>query len=96
MFYMHDLRSVSFCLGMNIEHNWEHHTIDIYQHSPIQTIIAKFTMDESMPVAKQMAMKKSDEHACNQTICQSMIGSCIYAMTTTQPDIACAFVLISQ
>jgi len=32
-FRMHDLGSVSFYLGMNIERNREHHTIDIHQHS---------------------------------------------------------------
>jgi len=29
-FRMHDLGSISFYLGMNIEHNREHHTIDIH------------------------------------------------------------------
>jgi len=71
-FRMHDLGSVSFYLGMNIECNREHHTIDIHQHSYIRTILAKFRMDESMPVAMPMAMKlhkrKPDEEACNPTI----------------------------
>jgi len=34
-FWMHDLGSVSFYLGMNIKRNWEHYTIDIHQHSYI-------------------------------------------------------------
>jgi hypothetical protein len=51
-------------------------------------------MDESRPVARPMAMKlhkrKSDEEACDPTIYQSMIGSLMYAMTATRPDIAYA------
>jgi hypothetical protein len=39
-FRMHDLGSVSIYLSMNIEHNWEHHTIDIHQYSYICTILA--------------------------------------------------------
>jgi len=71
-FWMHDLGSVSFYLSMNIERNREHHTIDIHQHSYIRTILAKFRMDESRPVATPMAMKlhkrKPDEEACDPTI----------------------------
>jgi len=99
-FRIHDLGSVSFYLGMNIERNWEHHTIDIHQHSFIQMILAKFRMDESRPVATPMAMKlhkrKPDEEACDPTIYQMMIGSLMYAMTATRPDIAYAIGVLSQ
>jgi hypothetical protein len=48
-------------------------------------------MDESRPVAMSVAMKlhkrKPDEEACDPTIYQSMIGSPMYAMTATLPDI---------
>jgi hypothetical protein len=47
MFRMHDLGSVFIYLGMNIQPNREHHTIDIYQHSYIWTILVKFRMDKS-------------------------------------------------
>jgi hypothetical protein len=99
-FRMHDLGSVSFYLGMNIERNREHHTIDIHQHSYIRTILAKFRMDESRPVATPMAMKlhkrKPEEEACDPTIYQSMIGSLMYAMTATRPDIAYAIGVLSR
>jgi hypothetical protein len=49
-------------------------------------------MDESRPVATPMAMqlhkRKPGEEPCDPTIYQSMIGSLIYAMTATRPDIA--------
>jgi hypothetical protein len=98
-FRMHDLGSVSFYLSMNIERNREHHTIDIHQHSYIRTILAKFRMDESRPVPTPMAMKlhqrNPDEEACDLTIYQSMIGSLMYAMTATWPDIGYAIGVLS-
>jgi hypothetical protein len=98
-FRMHDLGSVSFYLGMNTECNREHHMIDIHQHRYIQTILAKFRMDESRPVDTPMAMKlhkrKPDEAACDPTIYQSMIGSFMYAMTAARPNIANVFGVLS-
>jgi hypothetical protein len=91
-FQMQDLGSGSFYLGMNIQRNQEHHTINIHQHGYILMILAKFRMDDSRPVAMTMAMKlhkrKPDEEACDPTIYESMIGILMYAMTATRPNIA--------
>jgi len=99
-FRMHDFGSVSFYLGMNIERNREHHTIDIHQHSYIRTILTKFTMDQSRPVATPMVMKlhkrKPDAEAWAPTIYQLMIRSHIYAMITTRPDIAYGIGVLSR
>jgi hypothetical protein len=97
---MRDLRSVSFCLGMNIERDREHHMINIHQHSYIRTLLAKSRMDESRPVATSLAMKlrkrKPNKEACDPTIYQSMIGSLLYVMTATRPDIAYAIGVLCQ
>jgi len=57
-------------------------------------------MAESRPVATPMAMKlhkrKPDEEACDPIIYQSMIGSLMYAMTATPPNIAYAIRVLSQ
>jgi hypothetical protein len=91
-FRIHQLGSVTFSLGMNIERNREHHTIDIYLHSYIRTILATFRMEESRTAATPMAMElhknMPDKEACDPTINQSMIGRLMYAMTATRPDIA--------
>jgi hypothetical protein len=91
-FQMHDHGSVSVYLSMIIERNREHYTINIDQHSYGRTILAKFRMDESRPVATSMAMKlrrrKPDEEACDPTAYQPMIGSLMFTITTTWPDIA--------
>jgi hypothetical protein len=93
-FRMHDFGSVAFHLGMKIEHNWEHHTINIHQHSFIWTILVKFSLDESRPVAMPMAMKlhkrKPDKEACDPTVYHSIIRHLLSAMTATQPDSAYA------
>jgi len=97
---MHDLGSVSIYVGMNIECSQKLHTINIHQHNYILMILAKFQMDESTPVAVPMAMKlhkrKPDVKACNTTIYQSMIGSHMYTMTATWPDITDAIRVLSQ
>jgi len=99
-FRMHDVGSVSFSLGMNIERNREHHMIDIHQHSYTRTLFAKFRMEESRPVATPMAMKlhqrKPDEEACDLTIYKSTTRCCMYTMAATRPDIAYAIRVLSQ
>jgi hypothetical protein len=99
-FPMHDLGSVSFYLGMNIECNREHHTINIHQDRCIRTILAKFRMDESRSVATPLAMKlhkrQPDEDTSDPTIYQSMIGCLMYVMTATRPEIAYAIGVLSQ
>jgi hypothetical protein len=56
-------------------------------------------MNKSRPVATPKAMtlhkRKPDEEACDPTIYQSMIGSLMYVMTATRPDIAYAIVVLS-
>jgi len=98
-FRMHDFGNVSFYPGLTIKCNQEHHTIDFDQHSYICTILAKCRMDESRPVATPMAIelhkKKPDEEACNQTVDQSMIGSLMYTMGATPPNIAYAIRVFS-
>ena len=99
-FRMHDLGSVSFYLGMNIEPNREHHTIDIYQHSNIPTILVKFRMDEWTPITTPMAMKiperKPNEEAGDPIIYQPMIGSFMYTMAATRPHITYAIGVLPQ
>jgi len=99
-FRLHDLGSVSFYLSMNIERTREHHMIDIQQNTYIRTILAKFRMVESTPVAKPMVMnldkRKPDKAACDPTIYQSMIGSIMYAMTATRPDIEYGIGVVSR
>jgi len=99
-FWMHNLGSVSRHLGTNIQRNWEHHTINIHQHSFIWTILAMFSMEECRLVAAPMAMKlhkrKPNKEACHPTVYQSMIGPLMHVMTPTHPDIPDAIAVLSR
>jgi hypothetical protein len=89
--WMHDLGSVCFYLGMNIERNQEHHTIDIHQHCYIRTILAKFGIDDSKPVATLIAMKLNrrmpDEEASDPTKYLSIIETLKLDIIASRPDI---------
>jgi hypothetical protein len=93
-FRMQDLKSVTLYLGMTNECNREHHAIYIHQPSYIGMILPKLQIDESRPVATTIAMtfhrREPDEEACDPTMSQSMIGSLMYPMIDTQPDMAYA------
>jgi hypothetical protein len=56
-------------------------------------------MDQSRPDATPIAMKhlkwRPDEEACDPTIYQSMIGSLMYPMTATWPEITYAIRVLS-
>jgi hypothetical protein len=59
---------------VNIKYNRDHPTINIHLHNHILTILAKFRMDKSRPVATLMATKlyqrKADNAAGDPTIYQ--------------------------
>jgi len=99
-FQMHDLGTVSFYLGMNIERNRNLCTIDIHQHAYIKMILEKFGMDKAKTVATPIAIKlhkrTPDEEPCDQKLYQSMIGSLMYAIAATRPDIAFAIGVLSR
>jgi hypothetical protein len=52
-----DIGSIACDLGINIEGNREHDTIDIHQQSSICTFLAKFRKDESRPGATPRVMR---------------------------------------
>jgi len=66
--------------------------MDRHPHSYIRPILAKFRMDKSrpvhMPIAMNLHKRKPNEEACEPTTYQLMIGSLMYTMTATQPNVA--------
>ena len=99
-FRMHDLGAASHYLGMVIERDTTTGTIAIHQHAYIQSILEKFGMGEAKPVATPIAMKlhkrRESEEACDKELYQSMIGSLMYAMLATRPDLAHAVGVVSR
>jgi len=99
-FWMRDLGSVCFHFDMSIEPIWAHQTIDIHQHSYPRTMMAMFTLDQSRSVAIQISIilhkRMPNEEACVQCTYQSVMGSLLYVMITTQPDITNAIGVLSR
>jgi hypothetical protein len=89
-FDMHDLGAVDFYLGMKIERGSGF--IDLSQSVFINTILHHFGMQDAKPVgtpmdAKLKLQKRGEEATCDKELYQSMLGSVMYAMTGTRPDI---------
>src|SRR3954469_10006122 len=96
---MKDLGEAYYCLGIQITHNREQGIIRINQSKYIDDILERFGMADCKPVAtpmdtsiklsKDMSPKTDEETKAMDNIpyC-SIIGSLMYAMTGTRPDIA--------
>jgi hypothetical protein len=99
-FDMHDLGAVDFYLGMKIERGSGF--IDLSQSVFINTILHRFGMQDAKPVgtpmdAKLKLQKRGEEEAtCDKELYQSMLGSVMYAMTGTRPDICFAVGMLGR
>jgi hypothetical protein len=100
-FEMKDLGEVDCSLDMEIERDRERRLISLGQTDSVSKIIYQFGMDESHAVTTPVAMGTrleatvdTDEHF-DSRIDQSAIGSLMYAMLGTRPDIAYAVSMLS-
>jgi hypothetical protein len=99
-FKMKDLGKLQHFLGMRItRHNGG---ISIDQNGYIRQIVDRFGMEPSKPVSTPIAagsrLTPNDSHATEADIkqYQAMVGSLMYAMLCTCPDLAYAIQLLSQ
>jgi len=99
-FEMKDLGKVSHFLGMRITQNSDGIAID--QAIYVRTILERFGMEESKPTSTplatgtQLAKATNDDELIDQRQYQAIIGSLMYAMLCTRPDIAYAVQQLSQ
>jgi hypothetical protein len=98
-FEMNDFREVDRFLGMEIEYDRKQRLISLGQTNYVSKILDQFGMDEShavtTPVATEIRLETTidtDKHF-DTMISQSAIGSLMYAMLRTRPDIAYAIYL---
>ena len=90
----------SLLLGMQIEKTTEH--LKIHQQRYITEILERFGMENcnpvNTPIEVSSTLKKvtDDETLCDQKLYQSIIGSLMYAVTATRPDIAYATHFLGQ
>ena len=96
-FKMTDLGSIQHCLGMRICYNLNNQVISIDQEKYIEDLLEKFSMHNCKPVATPLipnstVNKEEPDISLDQHVTkfQELIGSLMYLVTCTRPDIAAA------
>jgi len=103
-FKMTDLGPASHYLGMEIRRDRGRRTLTLLQTTYLETVLEKFGMRDCASVATPMeasvpnSVLPSTEQADDDTIYWygALVGSLIYAMVTTRPDIAFALSVVSR
>jgi Reverse transcriptase (RNA-dependent DNA polymerase)/Integrase core domain/GAG-pre-integrase domain len=100
-FEMKDLGELEYFLGIQLFRDRATRRIHINQTGYINTILERFGMTECKPASTPMAsgtklLKSDGENMVNQHQYQSMVGSQMYGMLSTRPDIAYLLSQISQ
>ena len=106
-FEMSDLGELHFFLGVHFREGWRSRTITIHQRSYIESILERFGMVDCKPIAtplnaKTSLPKLSDEeheehlHEMKDVSYQEAVGSLMYAMVVTRPDLAFAVSVVSR
>lgn len=99
-FHLTDLGTANWLLGLHIEYNPT--GITLSQRAYIEKILKKFNMDSSRPVStpltKGLQLRKGsvEQQIDDPSYYQSIIGSLMYAVTGTRPDLAHTISLLSQ
>jgi hypothetical protein len=101
-FEMMDMGELKHFLGIHVKQDWEQGTLTLSQEAYLASVLDRFGMLDSNPVATPLTtgtkLLKSgdDDEKVDQKLYQSMVGSTIYGMLCTRPDIAFAVQQISQ
>jgi len=99
---MHDLGPVQQFLGIQIERNRQKRTLRIHQKPYIESILKRFQMDNCNGVSTPMETNlqldpyTGDALPSERIDYQRAIGSIMYAMLGTRPDLAFTISLLSQ
>jgi hypothetical protein len=104
---MTDLGELKEIVGMKITRDWDAGTITISQQKYCEDILAKFNMSDSKSTSTPMdsGLKLSSEDIpttpeekakASKFPYREIIGSCMYLMTCTRPDIAFAVGQLSR
>jgi hypothetical protein len=96
---MKDLGAANFILGMEIKRDCANRKLWLNQRKYVETILQRFNMHGSKPVkvpipigvklsADQCPKTQEEEENMSHVLCASVVGSLMYAMVCTRPDIA--------
>ena len=100
-FKMVDIGPISHYLGLKIERNRVNRTIKLSQSAYIEKVLEKFHMQNaniSTTPMKEGSLFRNDSQASDKEIkqYQAIVGSIMFAMIETRPDIAFATSVISR
>ncbi|TFY53550.1 hypothetical protein EVJ58_g9393 [Rhodofomes roseus] len=99
-FDMTDLGEAHWVLNMEIIRDRPNRTLELSQRQYVETILERFGMTDCRPVSTPMAanqkLAKLDEAEVDEKRYQSALGSLMYAMLGTRPDLAYAIGTLSK
>ena len=106
-FEMKDLGAAKQILGMRISRDRVAGTLNLSQEQYIQKVLSRFKVDEAKPrstplanhlkLSKEQSPKTAEEHEHMEKVpYASAVGSLMYAMVCTRPDIAYAVGAVSR
>ena len=106
-FDMKDLGATNLILGMEIKRNHANGKLWLNQRKYIETILHRFNIQECKPVkvpipigvklfAKQCPKTQEEEEDMSCVPYASIVGSLMFAMVCTRPDIAHAVGVLSR
>src|SRR5579871_1823475 len=98
---MKDLKDLTYFLGIQVRRNRQIRTIHLDQTQYILKILKKFKLQDSKPTGTPLETeikltKSEDQESFDPLKYQSTVGSLIYVIVGTRPDIAFAVATISQ
>ena len=106
-FSMKDLGEASFILGMKIYRDRSKRLLGLSQSTYIDTMLKRFSMENSrkgyLPIASGVTLSKKDcatspeeRERMSRIPYASAVGSIMYAMTCTRPDVAYSLGVVSR
>lgn len=100
-FEMKDMGELQYFLGIQVHRNRKIRQLQIHQHGYVNMILKRFGMEDSSPAPTPTAtgtklVKLTGESTVDQKQYQSNIGSQMYGMLCTRPDLAYTISQISQ
>ena len=104
---MKDLGEASYILGMKIYRDRSKRMFRLSQSTYIDTVLKRFSMEnfkkDYLPIGHEISLSKKDcpttpeerEHM-SRVPYASIVGSIMYAMTCTRPDVAYSLGVVSR
>jgi hypothetical protein len=109
-FKMRDLGQATYALGIEIKRDRRKRTIKLSQRQNIKNVLDRYGMTDCKPISTPMAVnaKVTADHPDDNTVHHSMsingievaypsiVGSLMYSMLATRPDIAFLFGVLGR